>query len=233
MNGQETVFFEIAGRLIAALAIGALIGIERTYQGRPAGFRTHALVCLASSVLMLVTVYETQWFPATGGSRAQIDPTRMSQGIMTGIGFLGAGAILKEGLTIRGLTTAASIWITAAIGILVGIGFYVPAGLAAALTLGTLSAFRWIESRMPVLLYYDFTLRSAESQSITEDQLRELVAEHGISIFRLSWRFRRGEGVAEFRMTIRTDSERRVQELNTRLKARTEVLEFRIVPIGH
>ena len=233
MQGQETVFLEIALRLLAALGIGALIGMERSYQGRPAGFRTHALVCLASTVLMLVTVYESQWFVATAQSRVQIDPTRMSQGIMTGIGFLGAGAIIKEGLTIRGLTTAASICITAAIGILVGIGFYVPAGLAAALTLGTLSIFRWVESRMPALLYFDFTLRSEESRSMTEDDLRSFVAQHGMSVSRLSWRFKRGEGVAEYRMTIRANDEIGVQRLCADLKAREEIVEYRVVPIGH
>lgn len=233
MHSQEAIFLEIALRLLAALGIGALIGMERSYQGRPAGFRTHALVCLASSILMLVTVYESQWVTVTGQSRVQIDPTRMAQGIMTGIGFLGAGAIIKEGLTVRGLTTAASIWITAAIGILVGIGFYMPAGLAAALTLGTLSVFRWIERRMPALLYYDFTLRSEESRAMVEDDLRKILSTHGVSVSGLSWRFKRGEGVAEYRMTIRTDKEAAVQRLCAELKRREEVVEYRAVPIGH
>ena len=233
MYGQETVFLEISMRLCAALGIGALIGMERSYQGRPAGFRTHALVCLSSAVLMLVTVYESQWFAAAGNARVQVDPTRMAQGIMTGIGFLGAGAIMKEGLTVRGLTTAASIWTTAAIGILVGIGFYVPAGLAAALTLGTLSVFRWIESRMPALLYYDVTLRSEEARAMSEDELRSFVAKHGMSVSRLSWRFKRGEGVAEYRMTVRADSEAGVQQLCADLKAREEIAEYRVVPIGN
>ena len=119
----------IAIRLGSALAAGSLIGLERTYHGRPAGFRTHALVCLASALLMLVTVYQWQWLggAASHEETFRTDPTRMAQGIMTGIGFLGAGVIFKEGLTVRGLTTAASIWITAALGILYGIGFYYPA----------------------------------------------------------------------------------------------------------
>jgi len=233
MHGQETVFLEIALRLLAALGIGALIGLERSYQGRSAGFRTHALVCLASAVLMLVTVYEAQWFVGGGQARTQVDPTRMAQGIMTGIGFLGAGAIIKEGLTIHGLTTAASIWITASIGILVGIGFYVPAGLSAALTLGTLSLFRWIESRIPTLLYYEFTLRSDERRSMAEEDLRTFIAGHGMSVSRLSWRFKRGEGVAEYRMTIRAESEASVQRLCADLKKREEIVEYRVVPIGH
>src|SRR3984893_7735792 len=93
----------IVVRLGAALLIGAMIGLERSYHGRPAGFRTHSLVCLASSLLMLVTVYEGQWFTPQSMQRVVVDPTRMAQGIMTGIGFLGAGVIMKEGLSVRGL----------------------------------------------------------------------------------------------------------------------------------
>jgi putative Mg2+ transporter-C (MgtC) family protein len=144
-------FFEIAIHLGSALAVGSLIGLERSFHGRPAGFRTHALVCLASAVLMLVTVYQWQWIGRAPLDTVRTDPTRMAQGIMTGIGFLGAGVIFKEGLTVRGLTTAASIWITAALGILFGVGFYFPAVLAAALTLGTLSVFRIFDYRMPTL----------------------------------------------------------------------------------
>jgi putative Mg2+ transporter-C (MgtC) family protein len=129
-------YFEILFRLVAALAAGSLIGLERSHRGRPAGFRTHALVCLASSLLMLVTVYETHWFPDTSTTRVILDPTRIAQGIMTGIGFVGAGAIIKEGFTVRGLTTAASIWVTAAIGILTGIGFYFAAVVGTMLALG-------------------------------------------------------------------------------------------------
>ena len=99
----------ILGRLAGALFIGAMIGFERTFHGRPAGFRTHSLVCLASALLMLVTVYQLHWMTEVPIDTIRADPTRMAQGIMTGIGFLGAGVIFKEGLTIRGLTTAASI----------------------------------------------------------------------------------------------------------------------------
>src|SRR6201984_148445 len=141
----------IIGRVAGALVIGALIGFERTFHGRPAGFRTHSLVCIASAILMIVTVYQNQWMTLLEHDAIRTDPTRMAQGIMTGIGFLGAGVIFKEGLTVRGLTTAASIWVTAAIGILLGIGFYFAATVAVILTLGTLSVFRWIETKMPTL----------------------------------------------------------------------------------
>src|SRR5574341_2597533 len=128
----------------AALVAGGVIGAERTYHGRAAGFRTHALVCAASAMLMMLPHYQDAWVHVVGEG-GRLDPTRMAQGIMTGIGFLGSGVIVRDGLTVRGLTTAASIWVTAAIGILTGIGFYCPAAVATALVLGVLALFRWIE----------------------------------------------------------------------------------------
>src|SRR4051794_40723228 len=98
---------------------------------------------------MIVTVYQNQWMTLVDHDAIRTDPTRMAQGIMTGIGFLGAGVIFKEGLTIRGLTTSASIWVTAAIGILVGIGFYIPALVGTVATILVLSAFRAIERKLP------------------------------------------------------------------------------------
>ena len=95
--------------MLVAIITGGVIGLERSYHGHPAGFRTHTLVCLSSSLLMLVTVYEKQWFAGAVLETVRIDPTRMAQGVMTGIGFLGAGVIVKEGLSVRGLTTAATI----------------------------------------------------------------------------------------------------------------------------
>jgi putative Mg2+ transporter-C (MgtC) family protein len=221
---------EIVFRLVAALAAGGIIGLERSFRGRAAGFRTHALVCLASGLLMLVTVYEHQWFAAQGGSRVVVDPTRMAQGIMTGIGFLGAGVIVKEGLTVRGLTTAASIWVTAAIGILTGIGFYFAAGIGVVLTLGTLSLFRWIEGRMPIELYSNFTVRFAREGVMPEPALRELVARHGFSVANLNYRLLGEGGQFEYRMVMRTLKSDNVRTLSEALNADRAVLEYRISP---
>src|SRR6266705_3353445 len=91
----------IALHLMIALAAGGIIGLERSYHGRPAGFRTHALVCLSSCMLMILTVYQETWFSACSLERISVDPTRMAQGIMTGIGFLGAGVIMKIPLSLR------------------------------------------------------------------------------------------------------------------------------------
>ena len=225
-------YMEIALRLASAVLVGGLIGIERSYHGRPAGFRTHTLVCMASALLMLVTVYESQWFVSGRLERVTVDPTRMAQGIMTGIGFLGAGVIMKEGLSVRGLTTAASIWITAAIGILVGVGFYYPATLAAVLTLGTLSTFRWIEIRMPAQFYAHFMVRFQRHDAMPEAELRRVVAQYGFSIANLNYRLT-GEGKHfEYRMVLRTLNPDNLRALSEMLNATQGVLEFRIAPTG-
>jgi putative Mg2+ transporter-C (MgtC) family protein len=222
---------EMVWRLLAALLAGALIGYERSYNGRPAGFRTHALVCMSSSLLMLVTVYEASWV-RTVSEEVRLDPTRMAQGIMTGIGFLGAGAIIKEGLSVRGLTTAASIWITAAIGVLAGIGFYFPLIVSVILTLGVLSVFRWIEQAMPTQAYFQFDVRLARDGGLDEDSLRELLAEHGFSIANFSHRFDGEGGIKRHGMVMRTKDRKAVSRLADTLEAHPAILDFRIAPTG-
>jgi putative Mg2+ transporter-C (MgtC) family protein len=225
-------YLEITLRLLIALAFGGMVGLERSFHGRPAGFRTHVLVCLGSALLMLVTVYEGQWFVPHGAGRVTVDPTRMAQGIMTGIGFLGAGVIMKEGLSVRGLTTAASIWVTAAIGVLVGVGFYYPAALAAGLTLGTLSMFRWLESRMPTESYAQFTLRFTHDSAMPEAELRRMVVGHGFTIANLSYRLVDESRHFEYRMMIRTLDPDNLRKLSEDLLHAPNVLEFRISPTG-
>ena len=222
---------EMVLRLLAALAAGALIGYERSYQGRPAGFRTHALVCTASSLLMLVTVYEAAWVQ-TAAESIRTDPTRMAQGIMTGIGFLGAGAIMKDGLSVRGLTTAASIWITAAIGILSGIGLYFPLVVSVAITVGVLSFFRRIEAWMPTQAYYQFDVRIARDAGLDEDALRELLTRMGFSIANFSHRYDGEGGIRRHGMVLRTSDRGGAQRLADTLEGHAAVLEFRIAPTG-
>ena len=227
--GQD--YFEIVLRMLAALVAGGLIGLERSHRGRPAGFRTHALVCLASNLLMLVTVYELHWVPKSQiGATVVLDPTRMGQGIMTGIGFLGAGAIIKEGLSVRGLTTAASIWMTAAIGILTGIGFYFAAVAGTVFALGTLSVFRWVEARLPTETYAAFMVRFRRADPIAEAALRQLVGEHGFSMYRLSYRLHGEADVVEYRTILRTMRASNLERLSATLSSDGKVLEFRIAP---
>jgi len=223
---------QILIRLIVALLAGAMIGYERSFRGRPAGFRTHALVCTASCLLMLVTVYEAHWVQ-TAANMIRLDPTRMAQGIMTGIGFLGAGVIIKEGITVRGLTTAASIWITAAIGILAGIGFYLPLAIAVALSLGVLSLFRWIEDRMPIQVYYQFEVRCARHSDMREQALRSLIDQHGFSMANISYRLDDEGRVRRLSMVLRTTDKSRAASLADSLEANEAILEYRIAPTSN
>jgi putative Mg2+ transporter-C (MgtC) family protein len=222
----------IVGRLAGAVVIGAMIGFERTFHGRPAGFRTHALVCLASALLMLVTVYQLHWMTEVPLDTIRADPTRMAQGIMTGIGFLGAGVIFKEGLTVRGLTTAASIWITAAIGILVGIGFWYAAILGAVATLIVLALFRFIEAHLPSEFYAHHMLRFARDRVMSEQDMHKLIRDHGFTIANLSSRLTEGGQLFEYRMTIKSRNRNNAEALSQHLRGLPEVLEFRIAPTG-
>jgi putative Mg2+ transporter-C (MgtC) family protein len=225
-------YIRITLQLLAAVVAGALIGFERSYQGRPAGFRTHTLVCTASSLLMLVTLYQWRWFSPGALERVTVDPTRMAQGIMTGIGFLGAGVIMKEGLSVRGLTTAASIWMTSAIGILLGVGFWFPAALGVLLTLGILAAFRRIEMVMPTQYYAHLMVRFPRVSIMPEAQLRELIGEHQFTIANLSYRLNAGGESFEYRMMIRTSDRTNAGRLAQMLTQRPDVMEFRVSPTG-
>jgi putative Mg2+ transporter-C (MgtC) family protein len=129
---MEISFWEIALRLGLAVIFGGMVGFERESHNRPAGFRTHILVCTGSSLIMMVSAYG---FLNEFGTGFDIDPGRIAAQVVTGIGFLGAGTILQQRGSIRGLTTAASIWVVSGIGLATGIGFYEGAALATFLVL--------------------------------------------------------------------------------------------------
>jgi putative Mg2+ transporter-C (MgtC) family protein len=220
----------VVERIAAALLIGGIVGLERTFHGRPAGFRTHALVSVASTLLMLATIYQADWMTAVSVETIRTDPTRMAQGIMTGIGFLGAGVIFKEGLTVHGLTTAASIWATAALGILIGIGFYLPAVLGSLATLIILAVFRTIETRLPTELYAHHTIRFMREFVIPEAELRKLIREHGFTIADLSHQLSEMGKVFEYRMVIGTRDRSAAERLSNHLCTLPGIIEFRIAP---
>lgn len=220
---------EILLRLGAALAAGALIGLERSYRGRFAGFRTHALVALASGMMMLASVFAADWLPDLSDA---FDPTRVAQGIMTGIGFVGAGAIIKEGLSVRGLTTAASIWVTAVIGILAGVGMYLAVACGTFLTLVTLSVLGWIESRMVTESYIRCTVHYARDAVIAESSLRELVRSHHFDVRRVSYRLNRDGREFEYQMVLRTLQEANMGRLANTLRGDPRVRQFRLVPVS-
>src|SRR5699024_8239144 len=147
--------------------------------------------------------YQWKWLPNDDiFATVRTDPTRMAQGIMTGIGFLGAGVIFKEGLSVRGLTTAASIWITAGVGILFVVGFIYPAVLSIALTLAELGVFRCIDTRLTSHFYAHHLVRFDRSGVITERELRDFVCELGFTVANMSYRLTDDGQFFEYFMVI-------------------------------
>jgi putative Mg2+ transporter-C (MgtC) family protein len=229
---MESEWLKIATNLLVATLAGGLIGLERTYHGRPAGFRTHTLVCVASSLLMLITMYHARLFAGAPPDSVRIDPTRMAQGVMTGIGFLGAGVIVREGLTVRGLTTAASIWITAAIGILAGIGFYSAVLMGSVVTIGILTVFRKAENWVPSQISANNCIIFGRDNHMSESEIRELLLTNGFSVGNISRRLMgRGEQL-EYRMTMRTMDRGNIEKLSKTLLGLTSIVEFNISMAG-
>ena len=133
---------EVFLRLALAAVLGATIGFERELREREAGLRTHLLVCLGSALFTIISAYGFHEFLTSGDAVVRADPTRIAAQIVTGIGFLGAGAIIRQGISVRGLTTAATLWVAAAIGMAAGAGYYPGAVIGTVLTLIALGPLR-------------------------------------------------------------------------------------------
>ena len=193
---------EVVGNLALAWGAGSLIGLERTYNGRVAGFRTHGLVSLAAAVAMVLgylPVLQPGGYPP---GTVLLDPTRISQGVMTGVGFLGAGVIFKEGATVQGLTTAASIWATAAIGQTFGMGLWQPAVFATLIVLVILIVQRRIEGLLPSRALGLATLRFEADKAPSEAELNHLLGDHKVFLENFSYAVSDGGRVIEYRADI-------------------------------
>ncbi len=134
-------------RLAVAAALGGLIGLERELDEKSAGLRTHMLVSLGSALFTIVSAYGFREFLASGDNVVRADPARIAAQIVTGIGFIGAGVIFRQGLGVRGLTTAASLWLVAAIGMAAGAGYWAGAVVATVAALVTLRPLEWLKNR--------------------------------------------------------------------------------------
>ncbi|MDP2922208.1 MAG: MgtC/SapB family protein [Candidatus Omnitrophota bacterium] len=133
-------------RLATSFILGGVIGLEREKRGRSAGLRTHILVCMGSALIMLTSLYIFDIYQG----KALVDPARIAAGVVTGIGFLGAGTIITSRQGARGLTTAASIWVSSAIGLAVGCGFMSAAIATTVITFITLAFLKHIEKKLEV-----------------------------------------------------------------------------------
>lgn len=170
------LLWPILGALIAA----AIIGGEREYRASPAGLRTHILVALSCCLLMLSAVHQMEWLTDTPTEVVRIDPVRMAHGVLTGIGFLCGGVIFREGLNVRGLTTAASLWMTATLGILFGVGFYELAIFGGVATFLVLAAVTWTERHVPQRRIAHVTIEYAPGTCIAAGEVTALLAAEGL-----------------------------------------------------
>jgi putative Mg2+ transporter-C (MgtC) family protein len=218
--------------MLSSLVTGILIGLERELHAKPAGLRTHALVCFASTILMLAAARQAEWFiDLQPDTQIVADPTRMAHGILTGIGFLCAGVIFREGASVHGLTTAASLWSTAAIGTLYGVGMYWLAVSSALATLFVLGLLRVVQHLMPRRIEVQVRVvatGAAFDAAMLRRVLRDLdLKSTGMS--RASIRPGRLELVA--RVKVADESE--IDALASALSQAQDVRSFQIDPVEH
>ncbi|PYG89446.1 putative Mg2+ transporter-C (MgtC) family protein [Ruminiclostridium sufflavum DSM 19573] len=175
--GQAEFYFSIIIRLLEACLLGGIIGFEREHLHRPAGFRTHILVCVGSALVMITSEFIYKKF----SPNVNVDPARLGAQVISGIGFLGAGTIIKEGINVKGLTTAASLWAVSCIGIAVGIGFYSGAFITTIIIFLTLVVIRKVQrrrsSQRDVRLCIHTLIKRGEAR-----QLSSIIEEFGATV---------------------------------------------------
>ena len=179
-------YWEVVLRLVLASLLCGAIGFERETRDQPAGFRTHILLGLGAALFTLVSAYGFEPFTraALGSGGLQFDPTRIAAQIIAGVGFLGAGAIIRQGRDVRGLTTAASLWTVSAIGMAVGAGYLFGAAAATILTLATLFALRRFRSSIisPLRLDYAGLELGFKDRGSSPANALQVLRRHDLSI---------------------------------------------------
>jgi putative Mg2+ transporter-C (MgtC) family protein len=216
-------------KLLLALLLGGLVGLEREWHGRAAGLRTHVLVCLGATILLIAARSASELFSDTSSlERLVLDPNRISAGIVTGIGFLGAGAILRTGDLIRGLTTAGCIWFVAALGIVIGNGLYGLAVISTLLVLLVLIVFDILEHAIPPVVYRSLSVAIAvEEHEEFERWCRQRVSAAGMQIQETLLRIDSTQGRAELVFRVRVRGSMRAGRLIEEISQRPGIRQVR------
>jgi putative Mg2+ transporter-C (MgtC) family protein len=191
--------YEIIARLLLGTLFGGVIGFERQIHGRPAGFRTHILVCIAAVLIMLVSEYY-QYLSSIDPSYIRVDPGRIAAGALAGVGFIGAGVVLKAGLSIQGLTTAACIWVVSAIGLAIGSGLYLAGTVTFLITIFTLALLRIAETKMPKLTYRFLTITA--DLNADENQITSVIKKTDLTIVNIDYEQCTDSGIIIFYITV-------------------------------
>jgi len=173
--------FDIIVRIIISCVLGGLIGLERESLNKSAGFRTHILVCVGSALIMIVSQDIYRMYEG----RTTVDPGRIAAQVVSGIGFLGAGTIMREGATVKGLTTAASLWVVAGVGLAVGAGFYFPALVTTGVVFLALIYLGKVEKLMAGLTNVMALYVTAENRPGQLGRVGSFLGEHRILILNI------------------------------------------------
>lgn len=194
---------QIVIRLLLAFVLGGLIGLERELHGRAAGLRTHILVCLGSALIMLTSLHLFYFYYEV----TRIDPTRIAAGVITGIGFLGAGTILRFRASVRGLTTAACLWAVAGLGLAIGSGFYAGAYITAALVLFVLFFLNKLERALVRKDWYKILTVETKGHAQQLKEIRSVLAEYKTEIrdFEIKKKPESENVIVEFNLKLITD----------------------------
>jgi putative Mg2+ transporter-C (MgtC) family protein len=219
--------------LVGALLLGMVVGYERSYNGRAAGMRTYGLVCMASTALTIFVGYAPLWFGGRGW-QGGADATRVVQGVVTGIGFLCAGVIVKDGLSISGLTTAASLWAAAATGVLLGVELYGAALLLALLSMLSMTLVHEIERKLPGRAAFEVCLTFHQDAAPAFDEMVEVALAHGYRVQRDSFSITFSDSQPLWRFSVvALDRSRSTSPalLAQELARSQEVVRFSIVPV--
>jgi putative Mg2+ transporter-C (MgtC) family protein len=217
--------YEIIFKLLLGTLLGGIIGFERQTHGRAAGFRTQLLVCVACVLIMIIS--ESYYAKsAVNPEMTRIDPTRIAAGAMTGVGFLGAGVILKTGLSIQGLTTAACIWIVSAIGLAVGAGQYLAGISGFVITFFSLWGLRILEVRMPRMTYRYVTVITDDSGD--EKVVTRPVERNGFEIVKMDYAVAVREKEKTFIFTVAARESASVREVIAEVASLGAVKRFEV-----
>lgn len=182
INGWHGAGLWMVLNMAVALLLGWFVGYERYFSGRAVGSQVYCLVCATSCAVTLLAGYPAMWYWGSVQSAIAADPTKVIGAVLTGIGFLGAGIIVKSGPNVRGLTTAASIWGSSAIGILVGVGFYVPAIGLTALFVVCMAIVPRIEQRLPAHATMAGTFRFQKGHRPSPEEVHRFLVKRGLRI---------------------------------------------------
>jgi putative Mg2+ transporter-C (MgtC) family protein len=217
---------EIIIRLVLAGIIGGIIGFEREIHGRAAGFRTQLIVCVAA-VLIMVTSENYYFYIQDLDSSLRIDPARISAGALIGIGFLGAGVIIKSGYAVRGLTTAASIWIVSAIGLAIGGGLYLEGVVTAAITITALTVLRVVERKIKVHRFKTVSI-STPLMEDTEDTIASIITNCNFNIHTINYEKNRPKEEITYHFTVSTRNRNNIRQLFINLNSQEFIKTLKI-----